>query len=105
MEVKHYLMIACVVAFLLSTFLDVYFSRKSKKQSKAVSLAKVVQQIPSAICEAERLFTSPGSGPAKLSYVLGKLELACTRIGVSYEDNVEGLKAEVENVLEAPQKK
>lgn len=105
MKFEYILAIIGAAVSLLSTLLGVFFSRKSSKQAKVVALAKVVQQIPAAVSEAEKLFTASGSGAAKLSYVLGKLELACVRTGVDYESNAEGLKGEVEAVLSTPQKK
>lgn len=86
-------------------FFSLFLGRKKSRAEKAVALAKVVQTIPSAIVEAEKLYPNGGQGAAKLAYVLSKLELTCYKLNVNYEENVDGLKAEVEKVLEAPQKK
>ena len=76
--------------------------KKSNKQTKLVSLAKIVQKIPEYIKEAESIFGSK-TGQAKLRYVLNSLQVECLKANIEYQE--EELKVEIENILSTPEKK
>lgn len=75
---------------------------KAQKQNQLVSLAKIVQKIPSYISEAEEALGA-GTGKAKLRYVLRELEIECLKVGIEFVE--EQFKGEIESILKTPQKK
>lgn len=64
--------------------------------------AQIVQQIPELITEAEQT-VGTGNGALKKTLVLQKIQLLCAEMGITYKN--EEFSAEVEKVLETPQKK
>lgn len=85
-----------------STTFAVIKTIKAGKKNKLVKLAKIVQTIPESINEAEQVL-GPGTGSAKLTYVLNKLNIKCLQAGIDFDEL--GLTQEIENVLATPQKK
>lgn len=86
----------------VSIIIAVYKTIKTKNKQKIVELAKIVQTIPDIINEAEEVLGS-GTGKAKLTYALNKLNIKCLQAGIEFDE--QGLTEEIENVLSTPQKK
>lgn len=76
--------------------------RANKNLSEKVKLAQIVQKIPGYICQAEEIL-GPGTGIAKLNFVMNKLQIDCLTSAIQFDE--QGLTQEVEKVLSAPQKK
>lgn len=91
-----------IVIAAASITIAVYKAIKEGKKDKLVKLAKVVQEIPNAVIEAEQILGN-GTGKAKLTYVLNKLNIKCLQFGIKYDETA--LTQEIENVLATPQKK
>lgn len=73
----------------------------SKKGKKATALS-ILSAIPDYVTQAESIFGA-GNGQAKLQWVLTKVQIDAVKANINIEDSE--IKARVESVMEAPQKK
>lgn len=78
-------------------------SIKKGKNTKSVKLAKILQSLPDLIKNAEEVFPSSGSGPAKSVFVLNQIHMKCLECGVDFDPDEWFF--EIENILETPEKK
>lgn len=83
----------------ITTIISIIASNKKNKAQKLVELAKVVQKLPEYINEAETIFGG-GTGIAKMTYVLNKVQTACMLNKVEYNENQ--FKVEIEKILATP---
>ncbi|UPW40907.1 hypothetical protein [Sigmofec virus UA08Rod_6125] len=91
-----------IVITATTTIIAIVKAKKENKKSKLVKLAKIVQQIPGLIAEAEQTLGS-GTGKAKLRYVLNAIQIECLKAQIEYKEDE--IKVEIENILSTPQKK
>lgn len=74
---------------------------RAGKKKNVVKLAKIVQELPQLINEAEEAL-GEGTGAAKLQYVLNKCHIKCLQSNIEFDE--QGITAEIENILSTPQK-
>lgn len=72
------------------------------KNKKIKTVADITSKIPSYVSEAEEIFGT-GTGAAKLSYVINKVQIDCVKASVKMTDTE--IKAKVEEILATPQSK
>ena len=93
--VKYGIMILSIIATIASLIIAWV---KAKRSGNTKGLLAIVEQIPSLVTTAERLFGS-GKGSAKLDYVLTQLRLYALQQNVKV--NVEDLTAQINSVVDA----
>ena len=74
----------------------------SHKKGKKAKISEIIANIASYVIQAEHIF-GKGFGPAKMQWVLTKVQIDCVEANVKIDEAV--VRSEVENILEAPQKK
>ena len=84
---------------IIATVISIIKSTQKNKSQKLVELAKIVKDLPKYINESEQIFGG-GTGPAKLAYVLNKVQMQCMANGVEYDE--QGFTAEIEKILATP---
>ncbi len=105
MDAELILQIVAYVLAGLFFILSMLLQWRSGKLSKESALKTVLEKLPEFVTSAERIFGSK-TGEAKKKYVLNLLEAECMRLKMTINDELEStLSEQVEQVLEAPQKK
>ena len=91
----------CLSAFftIVTIFTNIIALRKKGKKTK---IAEIIGNIAVYVGQAEQIF-GQGCGPAKLQWVLTKVQIDCVQANVKIDEAV--VKQEVETILETPQKK
>ncbi len=75
----------------------------SKKKDKIIKTAKILQKLPEIITAIEQSCTVPGQGAIKKLLALNQVQIECQKQKINY--NEEEWSAEIEKILETPQKK
>jgi len=97
--------IPTIVATAIGVFtsiLSLILNKQKSKKAKLVELAKIAQKVSNYIIEAENIF-GKGNGTAKLAFTLNKIQMDCIQNKICF--NEDEWKAEIERILETPQKK
>lgn len=95
-----------IISYCLSAFVSVITIVANlialHKKGKKATINSILTNIASYVSQAEHIF-GKGCGPAKLQWVLTKVQIDCVQANVKIDEAV--VKSEIENILETPQKK
>ena len=94
--------ISCCVSAFVSVVTIIANLIALRKKGKKATINAILANIASYVSQAESIF-GKGCGPAKLQWVLTKVQIDCVQANVKIDEAV--VKSEVENILETPQKK
>jgi len=102
MELNEILLIISASVAVVGLIYSFYETITKGPKKKRIELAKILQALPSYIKEAETIFGAK-TGVAKLAYVLNKINIACIKANVDFDEDQ--WKVEIEDILSTPQKK
>lgn len=100
--------IFAILCFIVSLFWLVSYLLKNKKLKASTVLLSaydIMVYLPEWIAEAEDIYPGHLTGPSKLQYVLMKVEMACIKNNLNFEEYEEDFKMQIEDILSAPHKK
>ena len=102
------LIVSSGIALLSIVFNIIIYIKKAKlaKQNGITleenAISEIINKLPKFIADAEQIFGS-GTGLAKLSYVLDKVQLECVKSNVTFDERY--MTEQIENILSTPEKK
>lgn len=100
MAISEIVSLVCACVFAVVTII-VNIIALLKKNKKATVL-QILSNVASYVSQAEQIFGS-GNGPAKLQWVLTKIQIDSVKANVDISEDV--AKEAIEAILQAPQKK